>query len=309
MNTYKGQTAENHEFYQRTLLKELKDSVVLLPYAKLAKVPKNEGETTSWRVFKQPALTKTPLTEGVTPADVDITIDKIVATVGQYGTWTKISDQLEETGIDPVVTEVTEMFGEHAGLTLDSIAMDTVGAGVNVAYGGGKTSRSSVAKGDIFTYAMLNKITEYFKRQNVKKIKMPNGKMGYVALTPPEIMTTIKNWTEWKDANKYTDPKMIKQGIVGELDGVYFQDANTTLVHTGAGASTIDVYDVVFIGAEAFGTPDVAGKKKPQIIVKSKESGGTSNPMELFSTVAWKSLFTAKRLREEAIHRVEASKE
>jgi N4-gp56 family major capsid protein len=309
MNTYQGLSAEQHEFYQRTLLKELKDSVVFLPYAKLAKVPKNEGDTTSWRIFKQPALTKTPLTEGVTPADVDITIDKITATVSQYGTYTKISDKLEDTGIDPTVTEVTEMFGEHAGLTLDSVAIDTVGAGTNVSYGGGKTSRSSVAKGDTFTYAMLNKITEFFKRQNVKKIKMPNGKMGYVAFTPPEVMTTIKNWTEWKDANKYTDAKMIKQGIVGELDGVYFQDANTVKIYKKAGASSIDVYGVIFIGAEAFGTPDIGGKKKPQIIVKPKESGGTSNPMELYSTVGWKSLFTAKRLREEAIYRIEVAKE
>ncbi|GKX27851.1 hypothetical protein SH1V18_03310 [Vallitalea longa] len=307
MNKYSGLTPEQNTFYQRTLLKELKDSVVLMPYGKLSKVPKNEGQTTSWRIFKQPALTKTPLTEGVTPADVDITIDKIQASVSQYGTWTKISDQLQDTGIDPVVTEVTEMFGEHAGLTLDSIAMDTVGAGLNVAYGGGKLARNQITPTDKFTYKMLTSITEFFKRQNVKKIKMPNGKMGYVALTPPEVMTTIKSWPEWKDANKYQDSKMIKRGIIGELDGVYFQDANTTPVYEGAGKDGIDVFGIVFLAAEAFGTPDIAGKKKPQIIVKDKRSGGTENPMELYSTVAWKSLFVAKRLREEAIYRVEVS--
>ncbi|MCT4545097.1 MAG: N4-gp56 family major capsid protein [Vallitalea sp.] len=307
MNKYGTLTAEQNTFYQRTLLKELTDSVVLLPYAKKASVPKNEGQTTSWRIFKQPALTKTPLTEGVTPSDVDITIDKIQAAVSQYGTYTKISDQLQDTGIDPVVTEVTEMFGGHAGLTLDSIAMDVVGAGTNVAYGGGKTSRGSVTKDDKFTYSMLTSITEFFKRQNVKKIKMPNGRMGYVALTPPEVMTTIKNWTEWKDANKYTDAKMIKRGIIGELDGVYFQDANTAPIYKGEGASSIDVFGVIFLGDEAFGTPDIAGKKKPQIIVKDKGTGGTENPMELYSTIAWKSLFVAKRLREEAIYRIEVA--
>lgn len=308
MNTYSTLTAEQNEFYQRTLLKEWKNSVVLMPYAKKAAVPKNEGQATSWRIFKQPALTKTPITEGVTPADVDITIDKIQAAVSQYGTWTKISDQLQDTGIDPVVTEVTEMFGEHAALTHDSIAMDVVAAGTNVAYGGGKASRVLTAEGDTFTYAMLTSLTEYFKRQNVKKIKMPNGKMGFVALTPPEIMTTIKGWAEWKDANKYTTPEMIKEGIVGELDGVYFKDSNISPVYSGEGAAGIDVYGVIIIGKEAFGVPDIAGKRKPEIMVKDKKSGGTENPMELYSTVAWKSLFVAKRLREEAIYRIEVAK-
>lgn len=306
MNKYSSITAQQNEYYQRTLLEELRDSVELMPYGKKAPVPKNEGESTSWRTFIMPAKTKTPITEGVDPADVDYTVDKITASVAQYGTFTKISDRLDMNGIDQNVSEAVKMFGEHAGLTLDSVAMDTVSAGTNVIYGGNAVSRVTVAAGMILTYTIINQLSEFLKRQNVKKIKMPNGRMGFVALTPPEIMTQLKNMTEWKDAQKYVTPDMIKQGIVGELDGIFFQDSNTAPIYAAAGAGSIDVYGMIVLGKEAFGIVDVGGQAKPEIIIHDKDDAGSA--LDLFSTVGWKSLFVAKILKEAAIVRVEIAK-
>lgn len=305
MNKYSTISAEQNEYYQRTLLKELRDSVVLMPFLKKAPVPKNEGETTSWRKFIMPALTKTPLTEGVDPSDVDYTVDKITASADQYGTYTKISDRLADHGIDNNIEEAVTMFGEHAALTMDSVAMDVASAGTNVFYGGTAVSRVTVGAGDKFTYSMLNSITEFLKRQNAKKIKMPNGRMGFVALTPPEIMTTIKNLTEWKDAQKYVTPEMIKTGVVGELDGVFFLDANTVPIYTGAGAAGIDVYSMVILGRDCVGAVDVAGDAKPDIIIHNRDIAGSN--LELWSTVGWKSLFVAKILEEKALVRVEVA--
>jgi len=305
MNKYSTITAEQNEYYQRTLLKELRDSVELMKYGKKAPVPKNEGETTSWRTFIMPALTKTPITEGVDPSDVDYTVNKLTASVAQYGTFTKISDRLDMNGIDQNVSEAVEMFGEHAGLTLDSVAMDVVAAGTNVFYGGTAVSTVTVAAGDVFTYAMLNEVTEFTKRNNVKKIKMPNGRDGFVALTPPEIMTQIKNFTEWKDANKYVTPEMIKEGIVGELDGVYFQDSNLA-PNNLVGADAIDVYAIIVLGRDAFGNVDVGGQAKPDIIIHDGKDAGSA--LELFSTVGWKSLYVAKILEQKAVIRIEVAK-
>jgi len=136
MNSLAGIPNENNEYYIRTLLTELLDKIELMKYGKKTPVPMNEGDNCSWRRFISPALTKTPLTEGVDPSDVDYTVNKLTATALQYGTWTKIADKLQDTGVDNNVLEASEMFGKHAARTIDSITMDIISAGTNVFYGG-----------------------------------------------------------------------------------------------------------------------------------------------------------------------------
>lgn len=307
MNTYTGLTAEQNTYYQRTLLDELMNNVVLMPYGKKTPIPKNAGDSCHWRRFNLPALTKTAITEGVTPSDINVTIEKVTATTAQYGTFTKVSDKLDLVGIDPVVSEITKLFGKHAGLTMDSIAMDIVAAGTNVYYPGTRTARNQVALGDIISEELITRILETMKINNVPKIKMPDGKMGFLALAHPKVMSNILGSTWWKDANKYENSDLIRAGIVGQYFGIYFMDCNIAPVYTGAGAAGVDVYGTVVLGMDGFGIPDVAGSSKPQIIVKPKESGGTENPMELYSTIAWKSMFTAKILEPKAVLRIETA--
>jgi N4-gp56 family major capsid protein len=74
-------TNENAEFYQRVLLEALYNQVVYMPYGKKTTIPKNAGATTSWRRLEMPAVTTTAITEGVTPDGIDLTVNKVSATV------------------------------------------------------------------------------------------------------------------------------------------------------------------------------------------------------------------------------------
>lgn len=114
---------------------------------------------------------------------------------------------------------------------------------------------------------------------------------------------------EWKDQNTYVDVKNREQGIAGQMYGIYFLEATTAPVFSAAGAGGIDVYGTVVIGDGAYGIPDVQGSSKPEIIVKNSngDNTDTSNPMNLYSTVAWKSVFTAIRLQEKVIVRYESA--
>lgn len=47
------------------------------------------------------------------------------------------------------------------------------------------------------------------------------------------------------------------------------------------------------------------GKGKPKIIVKRASESGTSDPLEQRNTIGWKNFFTAKRLNEMAMVRIE----
>jgi hypothetical protein len=59
------------------------------------------------------------------------------------------------------------------------------------------------------------------------------------------------------------------------------------------------------IGDGAYGIPDVAGSSKPDIMVY--KDGSTENPLALYSTVGFKSCFTAVRLNEKCILRFESA--
>lgn len=306
---YNQLSSENAEFYQRALLDRLINSVVFMNYGQKKNIPNRAGATTSFRRLNLPTLSTTAIVEGTTPNALDLSIDKISATVQQYGAWTKISDFLDLTGLDPVITETAQMFGDHAGLSMDQVVRDIVAAGTNVQYASTASSRATVAAGMKIVAADIMKIRATMRKNNVKQVTLPNGGKGYLAFTHPDVVTNIMSTQEWKDQNTYVDTKNREQGIAGQMYGVYFLEANTAPVFSAAGASGIDVYGTLVIGDGAYGIPDIQGSSKPEIIVKNSkgDSNDTSNPMNLYSTIAWKSTFTALRLNEKCILRYESA--
>lgn len=298
-------TAENAEFYQRAMLERLIDQVVFMKYGKKQNIPKNSGATTSWRRLELPTLSTTAIVEGTTPDGLDLTINKISATVQQFGAWSKVSDYLDMTGLDPILTELADMFGEHAGLSMDEVVRDIIAAGTNVTYAADATARIEVAAGDTITATNIINLRTQLVKNNAKKIKLPNGKMGYLAFTHPDVIANIMALTEWKDQNTYVDTTNRAEGIAGQMYGIYFMEANTAPVFTGAGAGGIDVYGTLVIGKDAYGIPDVAGSSKPEMLVF--KGGNTENPLALYQTAGWKSVFTAVILQQAAIIRFESA--
>jgi len=296
--------AENAEFYQRTLLDRLQDSLFFMKYGKKTTIPRHAGATTSWRTLQMPAVTTTAIVEGVTPTGIDLTIDKVSATVQQFGTYTKLTDFIDLVGLDPLLTEVSQLFGEHAGMTMDVIVRDIIVAGTNGQFAGAKASRALLVAGGVISAAEIQKARATMVKNNVKKIKLPNGNMGYLAFVHPDIVTQLFNLQEWKDQNTYVDVKNREEGIIGQLYGIYFMETTTapTFADGGVGGNLAG-YPIIIIGDGAFGIPDIAGSSKPEILVYTE--GNTENPLALYSTVAWKSCFTACRLQELAILRLE----
>lgn len=293
-------TAESAEFYQRTMLEALYENAVFMKYGDKENIPKNAGSTTSWRRLEMPTYSTTALTEGTTPASIDLTINKVSATVQQFGAWTKISDFIDMVGLDPLVTRVSELFGDHAANSMDIVVRDILASGTNIIYANNRASKATLAAGDKITTADIQKIRATMVKNNVKTIKLPNGKQGYLAFVHPDTVTQIMNLQEWKDQNTYVDTANREQGIAGQMYGVYFLETPLakTFADGGSGAN-LSGKVITVIGKGAYGIPNVDGSAKPEILVYG--DGSTENPMALYKTVAWKSCFTAARLNEKCI--------
>lgn len=295
----------NAEFYNKRLLDRLLPELFFMKYGELYMgIPKKAGDTASWRRWNSLAVATTALTEGVTPDNVALDVTKVSATVKQYGNWTKFTDLIDMVGLDPVLTEISELMGENAGESLDTIVRDIIAAGTNVMYANGVLSRVTVAAK--ITAADILKIRRTLKRAKVKPIKTPMG-TGYLAFIHTDVATDLMQTTEWLEANKYVDTKNWVEGTLGKLYGIYFMEADNAPKWAAAGAAGVDVFGTIVIGKGAYGIPDIAGSSKPEIIIHKAGSAGSADPLDQFNTVAWKACLTALILNQLCLVRYEST--
>lgn len=299
-------TAEQHTYFQDEMLERLIPELKWTEYGEKKTIPQRKGATTNFRRLNSLAVSTTALTEGVTPDGVNLDIVAITATVSEYGSWTKISEFINMTGFDPILTEASGLMGENAGESIDVITRDMLAAGTNVMYANGKASRILTAATDKITAADILKVSRTMKVNKVKQIKLPGGGMGYVALIHPFVAMDLKLTQEWKDQNTYVDTKNREDGVIGKMYGIYFIEVDNGVKFAGAGASSADIYGTIFLGKGAYGLPDIGGSMKPQIIVHPAGSAGSADPLNQFNTIAWKCAFTVVRLQELAILRYES---
>lgn len=300
MNTIGGLSVENKTFYNRTLLRRLLPQLVFAKYGQKKALPKNEGDTVSFRRVESLEPATTPLTEGVTPDGSKLKISEVKATVQQYGDYVEVSDKLDLIGIDPIITETAEILGEQAGLTIDNVVRNGVCAGTTVQFAGGKLSTESITATDKITYAEIKKAVKTLKNNNVK----PLEGNSYIGIIDPDTESDITDDPMWVDISKYNGGVKIMDGEIGKLAGVRFVVTTETLVK--AGASDLPVHCSMIIGKDAYGVVDVENStSKPQIIVKPFGSSGTEDPLNQRQTQGWKAFFTSIRLNELNMVRLE----
>jgi N4-gp56 family major capsid protein len=288
-------------YYDKKLIKRLVEDFVHMQFGQKRAIPKNGGKTVDFRKFSALAAATTALTEGVTPAGNAITITNVTATPLQYGDFIEISDVLDMVAIDPVLDEMTDVLGEQASRTLDTIVRDIVVAGTTVQYAAGRVSRVTVAAGDNLTVAEIRKAVRTLKRNNVKPLEGGD----YVAIVEPGTTYDLQGDAKWEAAAQYAGSKQIFSGEMGRLYGVRFVETSLAKKFAGAGAASVDVYATLVIGRDAYGIIDISGSGNVENIVKPKGSSGTADPLNQRSTTGWKAMFTAKVLEQLAMVRIE----
>ena len=221
-------TPEMKTYYDTELLENAKANLVHTQFGKKVPLPSGRGKTVEWRRFRSYEKALTPLTEGVTPDGNTMEVTAITATIKQYGDYTKISDVLDATAIDPIILECTKEHGAQAGLTIDTIVRDVLHTGTNVIYASG-TSRYGLTNSDVITGALCKKVATFLKKQNAKK---DNG--YYNVIIHPSVSEDLQNDSEWKAANTYVDHSHLLDGELGTLGGLRFFESTEAKIYRGA---------------------------------------------------------------------------
>lgn len=301
---------EMKTFYDKNLIREAQASLVHEQFGQKRPIPKNGGKKIEFRQFASLPKALTPLTEGVTPAGNKLSVSTIEAEVAQYGDYIEQSDVLELTSIDNTIVEATQILGNQAGLTLDTIVRDIINSGTNVYYapkiatGGAKTEVTSRANLDataVMTSDLVKRIATKLKGVNAPKI---DG--CYVAIIHPHVAYDLMSDDEWMEVQKYATPENMLKGELGKLGGVRFVESTEAKIFSGSGCPTgLAVYSTLFIGANAYGVTEITGGGL-ETIIKQKGSAGTADPLNQRSSIGWKAMRTAEILVQPYMVRCES---
>lgn len=298
-------SAEDKTFYERALLERLLPQLNFYKDATKKKLPKNQGRTINFRRFNSLTAPGSSLTEGVTPDGNNLDISVITATVAQEGDWVSISDLIQMTGIDPVITETSELLGEEAGEVVDNRIQTAISTGTNVFYAGGATTRAGLenATKKYLTGDDIKKIVRKLKNANAKRFA--DG--FYHMQIDPDIAYDLMADPMWVDVSKYSKPEQMAKGELGKMHGMkFFETTNLNVVDSSAEVTKIDVHISFAYGKDAYACVDLeGGAGKPEIIVKPNGSAGSADPLDQRASAGWKNCFTAVITQPLALVRVE----
>lgn len=302
-NTLNGfASVELKEFYERNFMENLRENLFLYDLAKKVTLPKNTGDTITWRTMDDLQPTRDENGNIKTLAEIDtrdglaLTIKEYKTQLHQYGDVVYLTSKVDSMAIDPILSETTEKMGRLGAETIEEICMKTLVSGTNVFYAGGAASRSAV------TSAMnkndLTKIKAYFKKRKVK----PHTKGDYIAIIAPEdeadLLTEAGN--AWFEVAKYAEPGKAFAGEIGKWLG--FRWIVSSEIEEVDG-----VHKCLFLGEDAFGVVNLEGESNaPSIIYHAPGTSGTNDPFNQKQSVAWLNKgFGTRILRDAALVRYE----
>lgn len=264
----------------------------------------------------------TPLVEGVTPSGSRLANQDYTVTLAQYGDFVTITDVIEDTHTDPVLASATEILGEQAAVTVETLRFNVLKAGTNVFYAGAVAGRSTVATA--ITIADQRRVTTALNRQNAKKISTvvastadyntKSVEAAYMAVCHPDLETDLRTMSGFKPVADYGPHTSPFEGELGSVEQVRYLSSTVIAAFAGTGVVTasaptlrhqdagtgdkVDVYPILYFARDAFGIVPLKGKSSmTPMVVNPKPAAG--DPLGQRGTVGWK-LWTATVILQEA---------
>lgn len=265
-------------------------------------------------------LATTPLVEGVTPAGRKLSNKDYTVQLEQYGDFVGFTDVIMDIHEDmpAVLRELTDILGEQAAQTVETLRFNVLKAGTNVFYANG-TLRTDV--NTPITLTLQRRITRALKRQNasphttvVKSTPAYNTQpieASYIGLIHPDLENDIRNITGFISTKHYASVQPM-EGEIGAVEDVRYirstvfqpwADAGgtmgTMLSTTGVKA---DVYPILYLARDAYGIVPLKGDavngSSVSVMVVNPKPGPT-DPLGQRGTAGWK-LWSATVILQDA---------
>lgn len=225
-------------YYAKQMLENARPNMVHSQFAEKKPIPAHGGKTIEMRRILPFKKALTPLKEAVTPKGGDFQIEATTATVNQYGTYVTISDIVQTTALDPLLTEISKEQGVQAGLTLDTLTRDELHGGLNVLYANHVdpstgvetiiTERQQLDENCRISNESLIDAAAILKAANVSPI---NG--SYVGIVHPYTEAELLKNKDFISVIVYGRPEDMYDGEIGKMAGIRFIRASEAKIFVG----------------------------------------------------------------------------
>ncbi len=260
-----------------------------------------------------------------TPTFTDVT-----ATTAKYGQFYIVNEEVDLYNPNGTTAELVAVLGESAGRSLNQLMRDIEEDNATQRFAGNVASVGAV-HAVMTVGVIDRTINELTRNSARVFQPMTNGSTNigtapilpaYWGLTHPDVAYDIAKMTGFTSVEKYAGQTATVVGEFGTYAsagrGVRFVMSEDASIDLGSGAghgaplsgadlrstsSITDVYATVIYGQDAFGSVGL-GQRNPdgiyragdnkgvwEMIHKPLGSGGTSDPFDEISTIAWKAFF------------------
>lgn len=244
----------------------------------------------------------------------------VTATMAKYGQFVSLSEEVEIFQNPMLMDEIADVLGEAAGKSINALQRNVVEGGTTVRYAGGVASDGLVS-----TKLVLNDIkyvVNALNNNNARKFNpMTTGstntgttplRASYWGICHVDVEEDLRGMAGFASVETYASQTNTVMGEVGAVYGVRFVSTTEATNDAGVGAASAasnglngtsdntDVYSTMifgkdFHGAVGMGKPFPDGittvdtdVKNVEMIIKGRGSGGTSDPFDEVSTMAYK---------------------
>lgn len=308
-----------NNYYDRLLLEREKPYLVFPNFGQVRNIPVGNTGVIKFRKYGALTANITPLTEGETPAGTNPSVVDITATALWYGDYITYTDKVTIESPDPVLTELTEVLGEQAGLSIDTLARDVLVLGTNVVYADATSPKvnaqtSDVSATDVLEKVIIDKAVSTLRSANAKYItNFVSPDAGYlttpvapcfIGIVHPNAVVNLKAITGFTSVEQYANKGDVMPNEVGKYDRVRFIESTQAPINEDDGNGSIDVYCTLIFGKDAYGVTSIQGNAM-KTIIKALGSEGSGDPLNQRGSIGWKANFITKILNQSWMIRIE----
>jgi N4-gp56 family major capsid protein len=289
-------------------------------------LPKNKGETIKWRRLVPFDVNTNTLVEGVTPAPQNFRFEDVTDNIDEFGAFSVITDKIQDLHEDPVLDKIAEAMGQQVASTKELIDWQTVRGGTQVLYSGTATSRATVE--DVISINQIRAAVTVLKGNHGKMVTKKLNASGnyatepvaaaYVAFGHTDQQYDVEDLDGFIPVHKYATGSPLSEYEIGSVKDCriiltpqlepFFGagSANTTGV-LSQGGTNVDVYPLVVMAEEFWGTTDLAGSSNVGVKVKPPGEMTQDDPLGQRGFASWKFWYCATRLNERWGVRIESA--
>jgi N4-gp56 family major capsid protein len=292
--TTSGLSQEMSIYYEKVFLARAEYEYIFNQGAQMRTQPANAGSQVNFTRHTPLATATTALTEGVNPAEVNLTASTVSAQLAEYGNTVKISRFLSLTSIDSNNKEKIEVVGQNMGETLDELTRNELFTGATVQLAGGKSTLTDVAITDVLSVTELRKAVRTLKKNKARRyqdrIAPWLGKVG------PDTSYDLTSDSTFLSADIYDNSsEKLYNGELGKILGVRLIESPNQKETVNGGTSSADIISNFVHGSDAFGCIDLVGDK-PKLYIIPNTQVDSGNPAGRFSMVSWAAAYVCKTL-------------